>query len=112
MKLAIIGSRTIKSIDLSQYISQSVTEIVSGGAIGVDSCAARYAEKMHIPLTVFRPDYARYGKGAPLKRNAQIAGYADADLVFWDGTSRGTAQAIQCFQRLCKPCTVIRLSSI
>ena len=112
MKLAIIGSRTIEDLNLSCYIPDGVTEIVSGGAKGVDSCAARYAEENHIPLTVFRPNYAFYGKGAPLKRNEQIAGYADAALVFWDGKSRGTAQTILCFQRLGKPCSVIHLSSI
>ena len=37
MKLAIIGSRTITEIDLAQYIQSEITEIVSGGASGVDT---------------------------------------------------------------------------
>ena len=34
MKLAIIGSRGIKNIDLKEYIASDVDEIVSGGAKG------------------------------------------------------------------------------
>ena len=44
MKIAIIGSRSITSINIEKYISDC-TEIVSGGAIGVDSCAAKFALK-------------------------------------------------------------------
>ena len=37
MKLAIIGSRSIKNLNLDKYIPKNVTEIVSGGA--VNGCA-------------------------------------------------------------------------
>ena len=37
----------------------------------------------------FLPEYARYGKSAPLKRNLQIIDYADLVIAFWDGSSRG-----------------------
>ena len=43
MKLAIIGSRGIKNINFSKYISENVTEIVSGGAKGVDTLAREFA---------------------------------------------------------------------
>ncbi len=108
MKLAIVGSRTITKIDLSKYLPEGVTEIVSGGAKGVDTCAAQYAEEHRLKLTVFLPDYARYNRGAPLKRNEQIAEYADEALIFWDGKSRGTAQATQCFQKRNKNCRIVQ----
>lgn len=111
MKLAIIGSRTITDVDISAYIPAGVTEIVSGGAKGVDTCTAAYAEQNSIKLTVFRPDYARYRKGAPLKRNEEIAQYAEEALVFWDSKSRGTAQIIQSFCAQGKPCAVIEIKS-
>ena len=44
----------------------------------------------NIKLTEFLPQYDRYKRGAPLKRNIQIAEYADKVFAFWDGVSRGT----------------------
>jgi len=48
MKLAVIGSRTITIESLSEYLPDDVTEIVSGGAKGIDTCAAAYAEEKGI----------------------------------------------------------------
>ena len=111
MKLAIIGSRTITSVNLSDYIPADVTEIVSGGAKGIDTVAAVYAREHGIPLTEFLPDYPRYRRGAPLKRNVQIANYADEVLVFWDGVSRGTLHTVELFKKQRKPVTLIRMAS-
>ena len=103
MKLAIIGSRGIAEANIEAHLPEGVTEIVSGGAKGVDRLAAEYERANGIPLTEILPDYARYGRGAPLKRNEQIADYADAALVFWDGRSKGTAYAAECFRKRGKP---------
>lgn len=43
MKLAIIGSRQITRIHIDPYIPAGVTEIVSGGAKGIDTLAKDYA---------------------------------------------------------------------
>ena len=43
MKAAIIGSRNITNIDLSRFIPKETTEIISGGAKGVDTIAKEYA---------------------------------------------------------------------
>ncbi len=94
MKVAIIGSRNLGVIGLENFLPENVTEIVSGGARGVDTCAREYAQAHGIKLTEFLPDYTRYGRGAPLKRNLEIIAYADVVLVFWDGTSRGTKYVI------------------
>ena len=109
MKLAIIGSRHLTIENLEAYVPKGVTQIVSGGARGIDRAAAEYAVKQDIPLKEFLPDYARYGRGAPLKRNAQIAQYADAVLAFWDGKSRGTKYTLSLFEKLGKKATVISL---
>lgn len=90
MKVAIIGSRTLQLKDLEQYLPQEVTEIVSGGACGIDTCAKNYAIEHHIQLTEFLPNYKKYGKSAPLKRNLEIIQYADIVIAFWDGKSHGT----------------------
>lgn len=95
MKIAIIGSRKIDHVDLEELVPKGATEIISGGAGGVDALAERYALAYGLPLTVFRPDYRRFRKGAPLKRNLQIVDEADEVIAVWDGESRGTKFTIR-----------------
>lgn len=110
MKFAVIGSRTIHVADLGKYLPEGCTEIVSGGAIGVDRSAAEFAAKNALKLTEFLPQYDKYGRGAPIQRNKQVVEYADAVLAFWDGKSKGTFSVIQYCEKTGKPCTVILLS--
>ena len=107
MKLAIVGSRNLTNIVLDTYISEEVEEIVSGGALGVDLCAAEYAKKKGLRLTEFLPQYGRYGRAAPIVRNKKIVDYADKIIVFWDGSSKGTLSVIQYAQKIGKPFEVI-----
>ena len=103
MKLAIVGSRNLTVENLDAYLPEGVTEIVSGGARGVDACARMYAQAHGIPIT----DYPRYGRGAPFRRNLEIATHADALLAFWDGQSRGTRHTIELCRAAGMPFTVI-----
>ena len=57
MKLAVIGSRGLTVHDLENYLPKEVTEIVSGGAKGIDACARAYAKANGIKLTEFLPEY-------------------------------------------------------
>lgn len=43
MKIAVIGSRGLRVNNLEKYLPKNTTEIVSGGAIGIDTCAKNYA---------------------------------------------------------------------
>ena len=108
MKVAVIGSRGITVSDLGQYLPEDVTEIVSGGAKGVDTCAKEYALAHGLRLTEFLPEYSRYGRGAPLKRNLQIIEYADLVLAFWDGSSRGTRHVIDACEKSGRMYRIIR----
>lgn len=90
MKAAIIGSRGLTISDLGKYLPQETTEIISGGAKGIDTCAKEYAVAHKIKLTEILPEYKKYGKNAPLKRNITIIENADIVLAFWDGKSHGT----------------------
>lgn len=94
MKVAIIGSRNLKVNNIGEYLPKDVTEIVSGGAKGIDTCAKIYALKNNIKLTEFLPEYEKYGKRAPLIRNLEIIDYADEVIAFWDGESHGTKYVI------------------
>lgn len=100
MKVAVIGSRGIVIDNLGKYLPEGVTEIVSGGAKGADRSAREYAAANGLKLTEFLPDYSRYGRGAPLRRNISIIEYADLVLAFWDGSSRGTKHVIENCERL------------
>ena len=94
MKVAVIGSRGLHVDHLEDYLPKGVTEIVSGGAKGIDTCAKDYALQHGLKLTEFLPEYEKYGRGAPLRRNITIIEYADLVLAFWDGRSRGTKYVI------------------
>lgn len=100
MKVAVIGSRGLTVNDLGKYLPEDITEIISGGAIGVDKCAREYALDHGIKLTEFLPEYDKYGRSAPLKRNITIIENADIVLAFWDGESRGTKNVIDNCKRM------------
>ncbi len=90
MRVAVIGSRTLSIRDLGSYLPPETTEIVSGGARGVDRSARAWALAAGKTLTEFLPEYKKYGRFAPLKRNMLLLDYAELVLIFWDGRSRGT----------------------
>ena len=94
MRVAVIGSRGLHVDHLKDYLPEGVTEIVSGGAKGIDTCARNYALAHELELTEFLPEYEKYGRGAPLRRNITIIESSDLVLAFWDGKSRGTKYVI------------------
>ena len=106
MKIAVVGSRGITISDIGKYIGKA-DEVVSGGAVGVDSCAAEYAREKGIRLAVFLPQYDQYGRAAPIVRNKQIVDYADKVIAFWDGSSKGTLSVIKYAQSINKECEII-----
>lgn len=107
MKVAVIGSRKVFVNHLERYLPPQTTELVSGGAYGVDSCAKAYAMATGIPIKEFLPDYETYGRRAPIIRNTEIIDYADIVIAFWDGTSRGTKFVIERCRKLKKPLRVL-----
>ncbi len=111
MKVAVIGSRNFTIANLACYLPEKTTEIVSGGAKGIDSCAREYAKQNGIPLTEFLPKYNHFGKSAPLKRNIEIVEYADIVIAFWDGKSRGTKFTIDYCVKQNKEVMIFKLSS-
>lgn len=77
--------------------------VVSGGARGVDSWGAAFAEERGIEVEVFKPDWKKYGKSAGYKRNKEIVDAADDVVAFWDGQSKGTLHTIQIAHKAGKP---------
>ncbi len=100
MKIAVVGSRDI-SLSFERFyellrdlIPDEATAIISGGAKGVDSLAARFAKELGLPVEEFLPDYKLFGKIAPLVRNRTIVENADFVVAIWDGKSKGTLNTI------------------
>ena len=119
MRVAIVGYRNIEYDNLQkkayallcQNIPSGATEIVSGGAVGIDALAEIYAKQNGLPMKVFKPDYAKYGKRAPLVRNDEIIHYAQYVLAIWDGASRGTAYTVAACIKDGIPVKVVTLDS-
>lgn len=100
MRIIIAGSRSIDQVTFSQAISHcpwlsQATVILSGGARGVDQLAEKWAKEQDYPLSIHKPDWKRYGRGAGLIRNRSMVDDADALLAIWDGHSRGTCHVIE-----------------
>lgn len=99
MKVIIAGSRTITDckivVDAICSAPFIITEVVSGGARGVDKLGEEYARTFpDIYLKVFPADWDNHGKSAGYKRNVEMADYADALIAVWDGKSKGTKHMI------------------
>ena len=109
MKIAIVGSRNLTVENLGDFLPPETTEIVSGGAKGIDTCGEQYAKRHGLKLTVFYPEYEQYGKRAPLLRNHDIVKYADLVFAFWDGVSRGTSYTVELAKTYGKPVRVFIL---
>jgi hypothetical protein len=107
MKTAIIGSRSIEdyALLLQAVAGLTITEVISGGATGVDKMAERYAKEMGLPLTIIRPDWYK-GKEAGPMRNQKIVEAADQVLALWDGKSKGTTDTIRRTKKAGKPLKV------
>lgn len=112
MSLAVVGSRTFSSYDLlkqrldQEFATNPFHTIVSGGADGADSLAARYAKQNNINLVELRPDYSK-GRYAPLLRNTDIVNASDRVIAFWDGKSPGTNDTIKKTRRANKPLIIV-----
>lgn len=109
MKLIIAGSRGIKmwTLTLDKQIKKfkikNITEIVSGGARGMDHSGEIWAKLNNIPIKRFLPNWDKYQLAAGPIRNKEMAEYADALLIVWDGESKGSANMIKTMKSLKKP---------
>ena len=110
INIAVIGSRSFNDYELLQKHMQQFSDIaaiVSGGAIGADSLAERYAAENSIQMIVFKPDYEKHGRAAPFVRNTAIIEASDVVIAFWDGKSTGTLDSIKKARKLGKPVTIV-----
>jgi len=121
MKVIIAGSRSITDFETIKKAIEccpfSITEVVSGGAKGVDLLGEKYAGEEKIPIKVFKPSwsnleapgaivktnkYGKYNAKAGIDRNEQMGDYADGLIAVWDGYSRGTKHMVSYMKKLDK----------
>lgn len=103
MKTIIAGSRSItdftflvdavREFDVAKK-EYKITEVVCGGAKGVDKLGALWGARHNIPIRLFPADWDRYGRKAGILRNEEMAEYADAAIILWNGKSSGTKNMI------------------
>jgi hypothetical protein len=67
-----------------------ITEVVSGNAKGVDRMGESYAKQHGWPIKKFPAQWGEFGKQAGPIRNQEMAKYADALVLIWDGKSKGS----------------------
>jgi len=99
MRVIIAGGRDITDLsEVEKAIADSgfdITEVVCGGAIGVDALGAGWAMASGVPVAYFEANWKVNRKAAGPIRNREMAAYADALIAVWNGASRGTANMIE-----------------
>ncbi len=100
MKVAIVGSRDYprwSSVYVYVYVMGLPEDaiVVSGGAVGVDTLAAKLARARGLTVVEYLPDYDRHGRAAPLYRNTTIAESCDRLTAYWTQRSTGTVDALK-----------------
>jgi hypothetical protein len=109
MKLIIAGSRhlDLDSEGVQVFVDhlgiKNITEIVAGGARGIDTAGENYARDNHIPYKIFPAEWGLHGKAAGFIRNKQMADYADELLIIWDQKSAGSAHMKETMEKMGKP---------
>lgn len=111
MKLIIAGSRKanysktaiLTELNKNGIYTTDIIEIVSGGADGIDKSGEIFASECTYPLKKFPADWAKHGRAAGPIRNRQMAQYADALLLIWDGKSPGSKSMKAEMTKLKKP---------
>lgn len=117
IRIIIAGGRKFNDYDLvkkslHQLLSSdkyTIDEIVSGKASGADTLGETFAKENNITIKEFPSDWTDmsepcvkkkrrdgtfYNALAGIKRNEDMAKYANACICFWDGKSTGTKSMI------------------
>src|SRR5919199_6060477 len=96
MKVVITGSRGITDFSLVETamrlsgLEGRITQVALRGSSGIAHLGEQYADQHDIPLRRFDPIWSPGGRRdnrAELKRDEDLASYADAAVAVWDRRS-------------------------
>lgn len=117
MNIGVVGSRTFNNYELLRdnlcyylYHHEGKHTIVSGGAIGADSLAERFADEFNLEKLIFKPKWDLYGKSAGFRRNIQIIENSDIVFAFWDGKSKGAQHSINLAKEMSKSLYIVKFN--
>lgn len=108
VKIAVVGSRGFDDYELFESVMNRFlskferVSFISGGAGGADRMAERYAKEHSIEITIYKPEWKRYGRGAGYVRNKLIWEESDFGIAFWDGESKGTRHSFKLATKMSK----------
>lgn len=115
MRYGIVGSRRYPKLDDVEVYVRSLPRdavVVSGGADGVDKQATAHATALGMEVVEYYPDYAEFGRRAPLERNTLIVEDSDKIIAFWDGTSAGTIDTVAKARERGIPVTIVMATKV
>lgn len=105
MKLAIVGTHSIEETQENYALMRAavfrtvnfekIDQIVSGGALGIDTMAEMLAAEFDFPMKVYRAEWNKYGRSAGPRRNTFIVNHCDRLVAFPDIHSVGTRDSMK-----------------
>lgn len=109
MKVVICGCRhfnnsayygpTLDAIrEFGDKYDTKISEIVTGGADGIDKIADDIAKEYGVDRVIFHANWKRHGTKAGPIRNLKMVNYVGKGggvIAVWDGKSKGTASTIK-----------------
>lgn len=98
MRVLVCGGREYLNIDFVYQVLDTldgVSEIIEGGARGVDTIARHWAKERGVPVRTFRADWQKHKKSAGPIRNGQMLREGKPDLVIAFPGGRGTANMVE-----------------
>jgi hypothetical protein len=97
MRVAIVGSRDYPDLtEVHDFVATLPpgTVVVSGGARGVDRASIAAAKALGFAWQEFNADWKTLGRRAGYVRNREMIPTVGRVVCFWDGVSRGSADAV------------------
>ena len=93
--ITVIGSPNIKFVNFDLYLDKNnIAQIISGGSSILDTLVEQWTKKNRLDFVAYLPQFRIYKERAPRIRNQEMIEASDWTVIFWDGKSAETKQAI------------------